>query len=283
MNISSSGDAVIVTELSEFNIERVFDCGQCFRFDPAGDGAIAGVAMGRYIRLTQPEPGTLIARGTSEREFRRVWVRYLALDADYAGIAASFAGDPVLERAAKCASGIRILRQEPWETLCSFIISQNNNIPRIKGLIDKLCRAYGDPVDTDYGRFYAFPNAARLAEVSVDDLFALKTGFRAKYIADAARKVASGEVDLDAVASLPTPEAARELCRINGVGPKVAACTLLFGFGRGDSFPVDVWVRRVLAKYYPGGFDPASLGDRAGIAQQYLFYYERYHGGDGNA
>ena len=189
----------------------------------------------------------------------------------------------MLTRAAACAGGIRILRQEPWETLCSFIISQNNNIPRIKGIVERLCRTYGDPIGTPRGVFYSFPGPERLARLSVDEIFALRVGFRAKYISDAARKVASGEVDLGEVAALPTPEAAEALRRISGVGPKVAACALLFGFDRGDSFPVDVWVRRVLAKYYPDGFDPAALGDRAGIAQQYLFYYERYHGGDADA
>ena len=276
MNVTERDGVVTVTGLTALDIEQTFDCGQCFRFDPDPRGGISGVAFGRWVNFTQPEPGTLCVRGTDAREFARIWAPFLDLERDYTAYARRFAGDPVLTAAAEAAGGIRILRQDPWETLCSFIISQNNNIPRIKGLVERLSRTYGEPVPSPSGEAYAFPTAEALARAGVDEIFALKTGFRARYISDAARKVASGEVSLDRVASLPTPDAQAELCRISGVGPKVAACTLLFGFGRGDAFPVDVWVRRVLDEYYPGGFDVAALGDCAGIAQQYLFYYKRY-------
>lgn len=263
-----------------FNIERTFDCGQCFRFEPNGDGSVSGVAHGRFVTFACPDEHTVRIYGSDRADFDAVWREFLDLDRDYTALSASFEGDEVLCRAARCASGIRILKQDPWETLCSFIISQNNNIPRIKGLIEAISREYGEPIDTPHGVRYTFPTAAALAAAGEEALFALKTGFRAKYIADAARRVADGSLDLEQVAKLPTAEASDMLCTVKGVGPKVAACTLLFGFGRGDCFPIDVWIKRVLDEFYPDGLDIAALGDRAGIAQQYLFYYKRYLNGE---
>lgn len=276
MTVTEKNGEVVVTGVTELDINQIFDCGQCFRFDPDPDGGISGVAFGKFIRFTQPDRETLCVHGATAGEFNAIWAPFLDLERDYGAYARQFSTDPTLSAAAKIAGGIRILRQDPWETLCSFIISQNNNIPRIKGLVARLSETYGDPIETPRGRVYSFPGAQALAAVSEEDIFALKTGFRAKYICDAARRVATGDVSLEAVAGMPTPEAEKELCRIKGVGPKVAACTLLFGFGRGDAFPVDVWVRRVLDEYYPDGLDVAALGDSAGIAQQYLFYYRRY-------
>ena len=164
-------------------------------------------------------------------------------------------------------------------------MSQNNNIPRIKKIIAALSEEYGEKFEYKSGdgeskTFYSFPTAEALARAGEEALYALRTGFRAKYIYDAARKVAEGELDLGSIAKLPTSEAAAELMKIKGVGLKVASCVLLFGFGRTEAFPVDVWVRRVLDKYYPDGLDTTALGRYAGIAQQYLFYYERYINGN---
>ena len=169
--------------------------------------------------------------------------------------------------------GIRILRQDPWEAICSFIISQNNNIPRIKGLIAALSARAGEKIAEGV---YSFPTAEAVAALGVDELRALKMGFRAPYIIDAAIKVSSGALDLAAVAALDTPEAEKMLCGVKGIGPKVADCALLFGFSRYDAFPIDVWIKRVIAKYFDEGFDPRALGRYAGVAQQVLFYYERY-------
>ena len=270
-----NGNAV-VKGLTDFTVDRVFDCGQCFRFEINGSKAV-GVAKGKLLELTQTDDGIIIENCTDE-DFEGVWKHYLALDADYASINDRFisGNDAVMSRAAECSRGIRILRQDGWEALCSFIISQNNNIPRIKKIIDALCRSYGEPFIVNGKEYYTFPSAERLAALSVDEIFALRVGFRAAYISDAAKKVASGETDLTLIESMPTPDALECLCKIKGVGPKVASCALLFGFDKGDCFPVDVWVKRVLAKYYPDGFDHTALGENAGIAQQYLFYYERY-------
>jgi len=300
--IEQRGRDLVLSGVEDFSIDRVFDCGQCFRFEVAGgkvggnganagEGAnagaaslrVKGVALGRLLEIEQ-NGGELVLKNCSPEEFDSVWKRYLALDVDYSGINALLsAHDSVMGDAVACSRGIRLLRQDGWEALCSFIISQNNNIPRIKKIIASLCEAYGEPFEAGGAVYYSFPTAERLAALSVDDIFALRTGFRAAYISDAAKKVASGEIDVGAVSTLSTDEALEYLCRIKGVGPKVASCALLFGFDRGDCFPIDVWVKRVLAKYYPGGFDHKALGMNAGLAQQYLFYYERYLAGGSGA
>ncbi|NLY69532.1 MAG: DNA-3-methyladenine glycosylase 2 family protein [Clostridiales bacterium] len=281
----------VVTGLSDFDITQVFDCGQCFRFDPDPEGGISGIAFGRRVRFEQPQADTLVIHGASRDDYERIWKRYLALDEDYGAIKADIAEKftPFDKAGIICAAmerggGIRVLRQEPWETLCSFIVSQNNNMPRIKKIIAALSEAYGEKFEckTEAGERIvcsAFPTPEALAEAGEQAIYALRTGFRAKYIFDAARRVAEGEIDLEAVAKLPTSEAAAELMKIKGVGIKVASCVLLFGFGRTEVFPVDVWVRRVLEKYYPDSLDISALGRYAGIAQQYLFYYERYTAG----
>ena len=169
--------------------------------------------------------------------------------------------------------------------------TQNNNIPRIKKLIVALSRQMGRKIDTslmvehgaDSEIGFAFPTPAAVEAAGQSALADLKTGFRAKYIYDAAQRIAGGKLDLSLVDSMPdTARAAEMLCEIKGVGPKVAACTLLFGFGRLDSFPVDVWIKRAIEKYFPGEFNAEALGPYAGVAQQYLFYYERYLGGEKN-
>lgn len=280
------------------DLGKTFDCGQCFRFEPVANSRheveVAGVAHGRLVSFAQ-DGDTLYIYNSDAADFDAVWRRYLGLECDYEAIDADILGRsslPALSEAVRHGSGIRILRQQPWETVCSFIISQNNNIPRIKRIISALCERYGEPLDTrgmeEHGGAapaFAFPTPEVLYAAGIDGIFALRTGFRAKYIYDAARLWSSGAIDTAALAAdadeaLSTAEAAASLERIKGVGPKVAACSLLFGFGRLDAFPVDVWIRRVIARYFGEDFDTASLGPYAGVAQQYLFYYERYLGGE---
>ncbi|MBQ1195018.1 MAG: DNA-3-methyladenine glycosylase 2 family protein [Clostridia bacterium] len=269
-----------------FSTEAVFDCGQAFRFLPVEGSAheceYGGVAFGRYISVAQ-DGDTLTIYGATEDDLEKIWIPYLGLDFDIdmaRNDILSRSDNPALREAVEYGKGIRILRQEKWETLCSFIISQNNNIPRIRGLIGTISKALGNLIETPLGEMYSFPTPEAIVDAGVDALREMKFGFRAPYIYDAATKVASGEIDLEAVASAETTsEAAEMLMKIKGVGPKVAACTLLFGFDRTDAFPVDVWVKRVIEKYFPAPFDAASLGAYAGLAQQYLFYYERYLGG----
>lgn len=273
-----------------FDIAKIFDCGQCFRFDPVENSKYiceySGVAHGRFVSFAD-DGESIIIFGSDEKDFRDIWKGFLSLDRNYEAIYGdimSRSDNPALKCAVDVGNGIRILKQDLWEALCSFIISQNNNIPRIKGIIANLSMAAGERIDTvgleAHGarlEEYAFPTPEAILSLGVDGLTKLKTGFRAKYIYDAAEKVASGDIDLSYIESMcDTEEAARLLTRIKGVGPKVAACTLLFGASMLDSFPIDVWIKKVISKYFNEGFTPNELGEYAGVAQQVLFYYERY-------
>ena len=275
--VTEKNNALILSGLDRFSVNKIFDCGQCFRFDPK-DGGVEGVAFGKVLRLEQQDEKTVILKGITKTEFDNTFCRYLALDEDYEAVDSDILtrmnNDPTITKAIEYGNGIRILRQDGWEALCSFIVSQNNNIPRIKKIIEAMSREFGQKID---GEHYAFPTADALAAAGPDKIFDLKTGFRAKYIYDAAEKVASGKIDLKEVDKMTTDDALEYLMQIKGVGLKVASCALLFGFNKTDAFPVDVWVKRVLEKYYPKGLDITNLGAFAGMIQQYLFYYERYN------
>ncbi|MBE6681500.1 MAG: DNA-3-methyladenine glycosylase 2 family protein [Ruminococcaceae bacterium] len=258
-----------------FDIAQIFDCGQCFRFSKhlSKNDTYCGVAFGRYLEITQTDNDVIF--NCDKDTYNNLWHSFLDLDNNYSLYIDSFSNDTVLYEASKFSSGIRLLKQDPWETLCSFIISQNNNIPRIKGIIENMSKAYGESFECDGNTYYSFPTAKALYDAGTDAIFALKTGFRAKYIYDAASKVAGGELDLNAIFDMPLDDAMQALMTIKGVGPKVASCVLLFGFSKYDAFPIDVWVKKILKNYYSEGMSPHFTGKHAGIAQQYLFYYER--------
>ena len=265
-----------IQDLEFFSLSKTVDCGQCFRFFEK-DGYIYGIAQNKCIKAVQTDDKTLrLFTATNDLPF---WRNYFALDTDYASIRASLPSDETSLLSKEISSGIRILNQDKWEALCSFIISQNNNIPRIKKLIEALSKEFGEKIETSDGIFYSFPEAEKIASADIEALRALKLGFRAEYVLDAAKKVVNEPDFLERVSLLDTKEATKLLCEIKGVGPKVASCALLFGFGKKDAFPIDVWVKRILDKYYPSlSYDKAGeyFGEYAGIAQQYLFYYERY-------
>lgn len=276
MKITSENGGIRVSEIELFAVSQTFDCGQCFRFTVTENEAV-GYAYGKKITFTQLSETEIFISPCTEEEFHKLWKSYLSLDTDYRtvrdGMLSLRTNDSSLSAAMETGKGIRILRQEPWETLCSFIISQNNNIPRIKKIIDALCKK-GAEISGESET--VFPSPKTLIALGKDGLFELKTGFRAAYLYDAACKVDSGEIDLDKIRTLPLNEAEAELCKIKGVGPKVAACSLLFGFGKTEAFPIDVWVKRVMQEYYGGNIDPTDFGPYAGLAQQYLFYHKRY-------
>ena len=175
-------------------------------------------------------------------------------------------------------AGKTILRQEPWEALCSFIISQCNNISRIKGIVERLCSNFGQPVEFEGRTFYSFPSAAELAALPEAALDVLRCGYRAPYISAAAMAVAGGALDLDSLIRCDSSTAKRSLMALPGIGEKVANCVVLFGLYHMEAFPIDVWIRRALREHFPQDFDPACLGDYAGLAQQYIFYYARSTG-----
>ncbi len=261
---------LLLTEVSNFDPFVSCECGQCFRFERISDDSYILTACGRRLTIERHTDGWLF-KNISESEFKNGFYDYFDLDRDYGQIIKGFAFDKPVSDAAVSGAGIRIFRQDAWETLISFIISQNNNIPRIKKIIESLCTLLGEETDG----VYSFPTPDAIVKAGVDGLAPIKSGFRAKYILDAAQKVQSGEVSLKRVASGSYEDGLNELKLIKGVGDKVANCVLLFGFGFYGAFPIDVWVKRVIEKYYGDDFDAAAFGEYAGIAQQYLFYHER--------
>lgn len=274
MNINYSENKIIIEGASGFNLKKTFECGQCFRFNEAEQG-YEGVAHGRLLSLTETD-GKVIISGTDRSEFENIFKNYFDLERDYGEIDRILSKDKVLEPIIPFSTGIRILNQEPFETLVSFIISASNNIPRIKKIIDTLCREYGEKRTFNGREYYTFPDAKTLASLEPGDLAVIRAGFRDKYIIDCAKKVSSGEIDIDSLSKLSYANAKAELMKINGVGSKVADCALLFAFGFIESFPKDVWIKRILKNFYgtesEEGLDFYGYG---GIAQQYLFYYAR--------
>ncbi len=248
-----------------FSLADTLDCGQSFRWE--ADGAFYRGIAGNQPLTVRQEGETLLLYGITE-DALPFWQNYFDLDGEYPAWKKLYQADPVLKTACEFAGGITILRQNPWEALCSFILSQNNNIPRIKGIVKRLCEQFGESLGESR---YGFPSPERIASCDLDGLSGLRAGFRAKYILDAARKVASGQLELNKAASLPYEEAKAELMQIMGVGPKVADCALLYGFHRLEAFPVDTWIKRVMERYYPAGLPSFAL-ESAGVAQQYLFH-----------
>lgn len=269
VKITEKDGNVILEDVRCLDIGLCLDCGQAFRFSKNEDGSFHGVVGGTVLDVKQ-EGDICTFYHTTKDEFMRVWYPYFDLERDYEKICESF-DDEYLIRACREYYGIRILRQDRWEALCSFIISQNNNIPRIKGIVERLCEAFGEKTGEND---YSFPSYEVLADKTVEDLAPLRSGFRAKYIIDAAQKVRSGEVNLEKLDKIPIEEARQELMKIKGVGAKVAECTLLYGVNLVDAFPVDVWVRRICQELYPDGL-PVCIDGVRGIAQQYLFHWRR--------
>ena len=266
MDYSIRPDGLLLSE-PDLDLEETLDCGQAFRWTKVPSDhecTFEGRFLDSPLRISQIKKGSFLLHGVSEADFLGKWLSYFDLETDYSELKRQFSEDETLSKACRFAGGIRLLRQDSWECLISFIISQNNNIPRIKGIISRLC-------DSHDGRF---PTAGELSKETPDSLAYLRSGFRAKYICDAAARTASGRTDLSAVAGMPAADARKSLMEIKGVGPKVAEGVLLYGMHRTEAFPVDVWIKRVLERYYPNGF-PSFAAENAGIAQQYLFHYIR--------
>ena len=280
----------IIKNVKSFNATHIFECGQCFRWDVQEDGSYIGVFGNNVMRVEQVE-NDVVFTGVCEKNIKDVCTEYFDLDRDYEEIKKILSGvDRYLEASISYGNGIRILNQDLWETIISFIISANNNIPRIKGIIQRLSRAYGDKIEWEGATYYTFPTAKQLSEASVQDLRDLGLGFRDKYVYETTRKVINGEVDLENLHNeADTAKVRKILLSLAGVGPKVADCILLFStLKRFDVFPIDVWVRRVMNDLYIKCEDEAKVnkkdievlakqkyGNLEGIAQQYLFYWKR--------
>lgn len=273
MEIQILENSVTLKNFRNFGLGQTFDCGQCFRFKQISENKFQTIAYKKVLNIIQNE-SEIIFENTSKNDFENIWKNYFDLETDYAKIWGTLSKiSPVLSAAYEFAPGIRILRQEHWETLCSYIISQNNNIPRIKKIIAKLCELFGEKIEGSENEF-DFPSAEKIASLSLEDLAPIKSGFRAKYILDAAKKVALKEVNLGIINDLPFDKAMETLMKINGVGPKVASCVLLYGFHRLEAFPMDVWMKKVMNTFFEGK-SSEIFGEYAGIAQQYLYNYSR--------
>ena len=270
MTIEKKNDGIILKNVNCLDIETSVLCGQAFRWKKNEKGFLVGTVKGKTAVIEKTEEGYFF-HSCREEEFREIWYDYFDLDTDYAEICEKISPDESIKKAVEMYYGIRILKQEPWEALCSFIISQNNNIPRITGIIDRLCSMYGEK--NKKGE-YSFPSYERLKGLTVEDLAPLRAGFRSKYILDAAEKLCNKELDLQKIYSITIDEGRNELMKIKGVGPKVAECTLLYGFSKKEAFPIDVWVKRILSELYPKGL-PECIKGSEGIAQQYLFHWRR--------
>ncbi len=257
----------------ELDIVKTFECGQCFRWNADEKGVYRGVASGRYAEVEVIDNAVYITSDADEN----FWREYFDMATDYNEISAAFTGE-YLETCREYGRGIRILRQEAWEALCSFIISQCNNISRIKGIVERLCTLFGDEINIGDKVYYTFPSAERIAQLSADDLAPLRSGYRAEYIIIAAKAVADGSLDLEELKEINYKDAIKELRKLRGIGEKVANCVVLFGLWHMEAFPIDVWMKRALKENFDADFNPETLGSYAGLAQQYIFYYARSNG-----
>ena len=282
--------------ITDFDLKEIFECGQCFRWRALDDGSYVGIAGGHIAHISYDKKEkhlhiTEMCAATKPTDSTEFWSEYLDLKRDYAAIKRKLSrDDDVMKTAIAAGKGIRILKQDLWETIVSFIISQNNNIPRIKGCIEKLAALHGEPIEfagTEKNKAEekaildsvglipaSLPTSKKLSSLTEDDLAPVKLGYRARYLIETARSVEENGL----------PSNMEELSALCGVGPKVANCIGLFGLGKMDSFPIDVWVKRVMTRMYDfkeedvkgmQNFAEAKFGALGGFAQQYLFYYIR--------
>ncbi len=268
--------------IKQFEMNTTFENGQCFRWNKKEDYYI-GVAFGEVVKLKELDSEIMII--TSGDKTKEFWDKYFFLDghADFIDLEIAKI-DSNVQKALEFGRGMKMLRQEPFETLISFITSSNNNMKRIKLIVERLSERYGKKIEFEGDVYHAFPTPQELINVSVEKYRELGFGYRDKYIYDAVNKVFSGEVDLEKLFDYDRDHTIKELMKIKGVGKKVASCIALFAYNKYDAFPIDVWIKRVLEKMYSDevkGYDSIDdfidqyFGKYSGVAQQYLFYYAR--------
>lgn len=285
MKIKEIDNGILLEDMQHFDAKNIFECGQCFRWKKEEDDSYTGIAFGRVLNVKSDyEKGIVVLKNTTLKDFEEIWYNYFDLSRDYGKIKTILSEDDILKGAIEYGRGIRILNQEPWELVISFIISANNNIPRISKSIDILSEMFGEPIAYNGKTYYSFPDIQALAEAELEQIDICKAGFRCKYIYQSARMIGKGELHLGAVAKLDTEAAKKELMKLPGVGPKVADCIMLFSMQKHDAYPVDVWVKRVTEHFYLHRdvpmkqiqeFAGEKFGSLSGFAQQYLFYFAR--------
>ena len=280
----------IIKNQNSFELKDIFECGQCFRWNEQEDGSYTGVIKNGIINVKK-EDETITFTGICDKNIEEVVNEYFDLKRDYEKIKEQLGNvDEYLKTSIQYGKGIRILNQDLWETIISFIISANNNIPRIKGIIERISQKYGNEIEWNGKKYYTFPTYEQLKDVTVQEYRNLGLGFRDIRLYETTQMILNKEVDLEKLKNNPnTQEVRNELLRLSGVGPKVADCILLFSdLKRFDVFPIDVWVRRVMNDLYIKESDESKVskakieklaeekfGDLKGLAQQYLFYWRR--------
>lgn len=286
MRVLQKGNDVWIEDYRDFNLEQTLECGQCFRFHKIKNNEYIVIAHHIMQRIEQIED-RVVFYNCDEDTFNNIWFEYFDFGNDYGEIKEYLLQyDDKLKEAIEEKNGIRILKQEFFENLLSFIISQNKQIPHIKKIVDDIANKYGDKLGEYEGReYYSFPTVEQLKDATIEDFRELKTGFRAPYLMDAIRLVLDGTIKVDEFSELSDDEVEKKLIQIKGVGNKVANCVMLFSLGRREAFPVDVWIQRIMEQLYFDGektkketiteFAKKHFGKYGGYAQQYLFYYAR--------
>lgn len=284
-NIIEENNKIIIKNILDFNPTHIFECGQCFRWYVEKDGSYTTIAYGKVLNVKRID-NDIILSNTNMKEFNDIWYNYFDLGKDYWDIKKELSKDPILKEAIKFGQGMRLLNQEPYETLISFIISANNQIPRIKKAVELISTDLGEYAGTWNGKdYFSFPSPEKLAELDVEYIKEkYRVGFRADRIKETSRRIKDKEFDLQCLYDLSRDEGKNLLTTLPGVGPKVSDCILLFAFDKEEAFPVDVWVKRVMEYFYLKENTSNKqievsgariFGRLAGYAQQYLFYYAR--------
>ena len=279
----------VINNIDSFRLRDIFECGQCFRWNKNDDGSYIGVINNTVVKVQQYE-NRIEFTGSDNSEFEKIIKDYFDINTDYSNYKKDLIKvDQYMAESVEFGNGIRILNQDLWETIISFIISANNNIPRIKKIIENLSRTYGNKIVFEEKEYYTFPTMQSLSKASIQDLRKLGLGFRDKRIFNTTKMIISGKIDLDGIKNMQDTNLMREkLLELDGVGPKVADCILLFALHRFDVFPIDVWVRRVMNDLYIHCTEEDRVNKREilkladekygkikGLAQQYLFYWKR--------
>lgn len=296
---------IILKNVQAFELEDIFECGQCFRWNKQEDGSYIGVVKQGVLQVKkqneiqsvgeqenqniEKDVSEIIISGKCEGDLRKIAEQYFDLSTDYEKIKQELSKiDEYLATSIEFGKGIRILNQDLWETIISFIISANNNIPRIKGIIERISQAYGNEINYKGKNYYTFPTPKQLAKASVEDLRKLGLGFRDQRVHDTTQIILNKQITLEELEQENTENLRQKLLTLPGVGPKVADCIMLFGMHRFEVFPIDVWVRRVMNELYIKLEDENKVNKKeieklarekysnlAGLAQQYLFYWKR--------
>lgn len=287
-DVKELGQDILISNLPDFDLEQTLSCGQCFRWEKETDESYTGVAFGKVLNIKKVGDGEFLLSDTTRFEFETIWRSYFDLDRDYQKIKNKLSiDDEIMKSAVDFGGGLRLLNQEPWEMLISYIISSNNSISNISRCIKNLSERYGTSIWREGKQYYSFPTAKQLEGAGEEELMECRVGYRCKYIAAAVKLVRNGLVKFDELKEMDYEKAKQELLKIPGVGPKVADCIALFSLGKHEAYPIDVWIKRVTEQLYLkraskskeiADFAKEKFGENAGFAQEYLFFYVRTKG-----